>query len=227
MKDKILSINILTLGLSNEFLTVFSRISFSLGWKLSTASIYDAEKQKNFQIVLIAASFSDYAQIEFQIKLDFPNMIVIILFDYKEIAMVSSNSNLLYYILWDLSVLVISQLCVWINAVFAEKMKLFANKVQIGDGFFSLIDGVYNKNGYDMKLTEKQVLLLKMLLKHRGKTVSRSLIWESIWGKSKKVVTDRVIDTNIVALRKIFGDADRQFKCLETVFGQGYRLTFQ
>lgn len=227
MKHDDLEIQILVVGLSQILRTQFSTVLSHSRLKLHFSQSYHFSNHKGFPVILITSSLPKWETLAQEIKIEYPHIILVILFD--DCANISSDTSDcigLYYVLWNSSPLIICQLFIWIEALFLEKMQLSGTSVQIGDGMFSLVEGIYTKDGSSVILSEKQSLLLRILLKNRGNVVSRSLILKEIWEKDKKVVTDRVIDTNIVALRKILGDAHRDLKCLETVFGQGYRLTF-
>lgn len=72
-------------------------------------------------------------------------------------------------------------------------------------------------------LTTKENSILQLLYKNRGKVVSRETMMKEIWGDDS-FVTERVIDTNVVSIRKKIGDTGRKPKYIKTVFGVGYKL---
>jgi two-component system, OmpR family, alkaline phosphatase synthesis response regulator PhoP len=78
-------------------------------------------------------------------------------------------------------------------------------------------------NEGDIILGEKEVDIIKLLVKARGKTLSRSDILEDVWGMDVSP-TERTVDNFIMRLRKLFEpDPDRP-RHIVTVRGSGYRF---
>ncbi|MGW8440010.1 winged helix-turn-helix domain-containing protein [Paenibacillus sp. SEL1] len=75
------------------------------------------------------------------------------------------------------------------------------------------------KEGRPVELTPKEFDLLMMLVKHPGKTFSRSELLDLVWGYHFAGDT-RTVDTHIQRLRKKLDDT----KCITTVFGIGYKF---
>ena len=74
-----------------------------------------------------------------------------------------------------------------------------------------------------VRLTLMEVQLLRYLIKHEGKVVSRKSILEDVWGVHEDTDT-RAIDNFIVRLRKYLEDEPTQPRHLLTVRGVGYRF---
>jgi two-component system alkaline phosphatase synthesis response regulator PhoP len=74
-----------------------------------------------------------------------------------------------------------------------------------------------------VNLTLMEADLLRYLIKHEGKVVSRKAMLEDVWGLREDTDT-RAIDNFIVRLRKYIEDEPAQPKHLLTVRGVGYRL---
>lgn len=74
-----------------------------------------------------------------------------------------------------------------------------------------------------IRLTLMEAQLLRYLVKHEGKVVSRKAILEKVWGLNEDTDT-RAIDNFIVRLRKYLEDDPTQPKHLLTVRGVGYRF---
>jgi DNA-binding response OmpR family regulator len=72
-------------------------------------------------------------------------------------------------------------------------------------------------------LTLMEVDLLRYLINHEGKIVSRSAILEDVWGLREDTDT-RAIDNFIVRLRKYIEDEPSQPRHLLTVRGVGYKF---
>lgn len=95
--------------------------------------------------------------------------------------------------------------------------------IKIGDTLVFL-DKMMVKNGdREYALTPKEIGIIRLLYKNRGKVVPRELMMKEIWGDGV-YVTERVIDTNVVSIRKKIGDLGRKAKYIKTVFGVGYKM---
>ena len=68
-----------------------------------------------------------------------------------------------------------------------------------------------------------EVQLLRYLIKHEGKVVSRKAMLEDVWGVHEDTDT-RAIDNFIVRLRKYLEDEPSHPRHLLTVRGVGYRF---
>lgn len=74
-----------------------------------------------------------------------------------------------------------------------------------------------------VRLTLMEADLLRYLIKHQGRIVSRKQILEDVWGLHEDTDT-RAIDNFIVRLRKYLEEAPSQPRHLLTVRGVGYRF---
>jgi DNA-binding response OmpR family regulator len=74
-----------------------------------------------------------------------------------------------------------------------------------------------------IRLTLMEAQLLRYLVKHEGKVVSRKAILEQVWGLNEDTDT-RAIDNFIVRLRKYLEDDPTKPQYLLTVRGVGYRF---
>ena len=77
---------------------------------------------------------------------------------------------------------------------------------------------VKSEGGEEIKLTTKEILIIKLLYENRGRVVTRDVILDSVWG-NEYVGEDRLIDTHIKNIRKKLGN-----ELIVTVKGVGYRL---
>lgn len=73
--------------------------------------------------------------------------------------------------------------------------------------------------GKSVDLTPREFEILRELLVHRGRILTRQNLLQTLW-KYDFFGDERVIDTHIKNLRKKLGTAD----CIETVRGVGYRI---
>jgi DNA-binding response OmpR family regulator len=74
-----------------------------------------------------------------------------------------------------------------------------------------------------LALTAMEARLLRYLVQHRGRTVSRKAILEDVWGVHEDTDT-RAIDNFIVRLRRYIEDDPSEPRHLLTVRGIGYRF---
>lgn len=77
---------------------------------------------------------------------------------------------------------------------------------------------ITSENGEEIKLTTKEIQIIKLLYDNHGKVVTRNMILDSVWG-NEYVGEDRLIDTHIKNIRKKLGN-----EMIVTVKGVGYRL---
>ncbi len=78
------------------------------------------------------------------------------------------------------------------------------------------------RNGEVVKLTEKEVAVLKYLYKNRGRIVSKNELLQEVWGYAPDVTT-HTIETHIYRLRQKVEHEDAEAQLIVTVEG-GYRL---
>jgi DNA-binding response OmpR family regulator len=81
------------------------------------------------------------------------------------------------------------------------------------------------RGGETVRLTVREGALFELLLRRRGKVVSRSEIQARIWEDSFDLSTN-IIDVYINSLRKKIDAGDRE-KLIQTVRGVGYRVRAQ
>lgn len=72
-------------------------------------------------------------------------------------------------------------------------------------------------NNGKIDITPKEILLLKLLVEHKGLVLTRSQILDELWGDDYPII-DRTIDTYIKNLRKKL-----RLDCIVTVKGVGYK----
>ena len=77
--------------------------------------------------------------------------------------------------------------------------------------------------GKTIPLTLMEANLLRYLIRHQGKAVSRKAMLEDVWGVREDTDT-RAIDNFIVRLRRYIEENPGQPKHLLTVRGVGYRF---
>ncbi len=76
--------------------------------------------------------------------------------------------------------------------------------------------------GKPVKLSAKEMELLRFLVNHRGQVLSRDLLLEKVWNYDSDVST-RTVDTHILNLRRKLKDAPPN-RFIQTVHGVGYKF---
>jgi two-component system alkaline phosphatase synthesis response regulator PhoP len=79
-------------------------------------------------------------------------------------------------------------------------------------------------DGRTISLTEKECMLMKLLVERRNQVVSREEILERVWGY-RFSTSSRTIDNFIVRLRRYFEPDPKEPKWIHSVRGVGYRFT--
>ena len=80
-------------------------------------------------------------------------------------------------------------------------------------------------DGSEQILTQKEAMILKVLVERGGEVVWRDEILEAVW-EDEVLPTSRTIDNFIVRLRKRFEPDPEHPRFFHTVRGVGYRFTF-
>lgn len=73
-----------------------------------------------------------------------------------------------------------------------------------------------------VKLSAKEMELLRFLVKHRGQVLSREVLLDKVWNYDADVST-RTVDTHILNLRRKLGDRPPN-RFIQTVHGVGYKF---
>ena len=81
-------------------------------------------------------------------------------------------------------------------------------------------EGTVTVDGDPVNLRPKEAKILELLLREQGRTVSRDLLIERVWGTDFDG-DERMIDRHIASLRKALGTASQHIRA---VYGKGYRL---
>ena len=76
--------------------------------------------------------------------------------------------------------------------------------------------------GQPIDLTITEFLMLYSLIEKTGIVKTRDQLIDSAYG-TNVYIDDRTVDSHIKRLRKKFKDIDKDFSCIETLYGVGYR----
>ena len=83
--------------------------------------------------------------------------------------------------------------------------------------------GDVKREGSPVELTDLEFRLLRYLILHRGRTVSRKQLLRDVWELPSDVET-RTIDRHVNALRKVMDGEDEETWPIQSVYGIGYKL---
>lgn len=96
-------------------------------------------------------------------------------------------------------------------------------RFRVGGLEIDLVEGTVTRDGQPVSLTDMEFRLLRYLILHRGRTVTREQLLREVWQLPPTVQT-RTIDRHINALRKIMDGEDEESWPIQSVYGIGYRL---
>ncbi|WP_333859076.1 response regulator transcription factor [Clostridium sp.] len=82
------------------------------------------------------------------------------------------------------------------------------------------------KNGEKVELTLKEFELLQMLIKNKGRVMTRDFLLDKIWGY-EYVGETRTVDVHIRHIRQKIESCDKKPKYIETIRGIGYRFNWK
>ncbi len=105
------------------------------------------------------------------------------------------------------------------------KSSRFTESEDFPVGKASICEATYEAKleGESLRLTPKEMELLKFFFKNKGKVLSRDQILDAVWGV-KYFGTTRTLDQCVAQLRKKIGDTGKKPVYLLTVHGVGYQL---
>ena len=79
------------------------------------------------------------------------------------------------------------------------------------------------RNGQVLELTGKEIDILKLLIRHRGETVTRERLLNEVWGYESYPST-RTVDNHIMRLRQKLEADPANPTFILSVYGEGYRF---
>jgi DNA-binding response OmpR family regulator len=94
---------------------------------------------------------------------------------------------------------------------------------RFGDVLIDFGRAELTRGGRPVEVTPTELKLLEVFVRRRGRVLSRDQLLDAVWGQDMHV-TDRVVDTHIVNLRRKIEDAPADPKYLLSVRGLGYRF---
>jgi two-component system alkaline phosphatase synthesis response regulator PhoP len=95
---------------------------------------------------------------------------------------------------------------------------------RFGDNEVNFLTYEATSDGRTVRLTEKECMLMKLLVERQNQVVSREEILERVWGY-RFSTSSRTIDNFIVRLRRYFEPDPKSPRYIHSVRGVGYRFT--
>ena len=81
---------------------------------------------------------------------------------------------------------------------------------------------VLREAGRDVELRRRVFDVLRYLVAHRNRLVSKEELLENVW--PDEVIQEAVVAQNIAILRRVLGDTRKAAGMIQTVHGRGYRF---
>ncbi len=97
-------------------------------------------------------------------------------------------------------------------------------RVTFGSHDLDLARMTLMRDGKPIELSTREFVLLKVLIQHAGRPLSRAQIIDLAMGRDAEV-TDRAVDVQVVRLRKIIEEDPANPVWIRTVWGHGYVFT--
>ena len=97
-------------------------------------------------------------------------------------------------------------------------MRPVVHSIAIGDLSIDLEERKVFRRAQEVAVTKREFEILRMLMQHPGKLVTRSAISHAVWGRSATSAKN-LLDVHMSTLRKKLGDG-----YIETVRGEGFRF---
>ena len=110
-----------------------------------------------------------------------------------------------------------------INAVLRRTAEDSAGVYRFGDCEVDFDRGEVRRGGAPVEITALEFRLLSTFVRRRGRVLSRQQIIDAVWGEDT-AITDRVIDTHVLNLRKRIEPEPGKPQFLTSVRGMGYRF---
>jgi DNA-binding response OmpR family regulator len=94
---------------------------------------------------------------------------------------------------------------------------------RFGDCEVDFDRGEVRRGGVPINLSALEFRILAAFVRHRGRVLSRDQLIDAAWGP-QTIVTDRVVDTHILNLRKKIEPVPSNPRYIRSVRGMGYRF---
>ncbi|WP_299734026.1 winged helix-turn-helix domain-containing protein [uncultured Tateyamaria sp.] len=98
-----------------------------------------------------------------------------------------------------------------------------AERISCGGVSFHMADDRFSVNGQSIYLPYKKHKLLELLFLKRGRTVTKEMVFNHLYGWEEPPEA-KIVDVFICQIRRALREAGLKEECIQTVWGQGYRV---
>lgn len=120
----------------------------------------------------------------------------------------------------------VRELVARVKAMFRRTtMKSQDNNIKFGNTVIDFQKHEVYKDGKRIELTLKEFELLEILIKNKGKVITRDFLLDKIWGY-EYVGETRTVDVHVRHLRQKIEDDDKNPVYIQTIRGIGYKFNF-
>lgn len=109
-----------------------------------------------------------------------------------------------------------------LRALLRRRANAPQNILRVGDLEFDSVRRRVRRDGHELSLSPKETILLELLLRNAGQTVTRNMIAEGVWGSGYNDFTN-LIEVFVNRLRQKLGDHSGE-PLIVTVRGVGYMI---
>ncbi|WP_415400755.1 winged helix-turn-helix domain-containing protein [Tateyamaria sp. SN3-11] len=95
--------------------------------------------------------------------------------------------------------------------------------ISCGGVVFNTSTGTFSVNGGDIYLPHKKHQFLELLFLKRGRTVSKEMVFNHLYGWDEPP-EPKIVDVYVCQIRRMLREAGLKQDCIQTVWGQGYRV---
>jgi DNA-binding response OmpR family regulator len=110
-----------------------------------------------------------------------------------------------------------------IHAVLRRVSEESGGTHRFGDCAVDFDRGEVRRGGAPIDVSALEFRLLAAFIRNRGRVLSREQLIDAVWGRNT-FVTDRVIDTHVLNLRKKIEPAPAKPRYIHSIRGMGYRF---
>ncbi|KAF1042866.1 MAG: Transcriptional activator protein CopR [Herbaspirillum frisingense] len=110
-----------------------------------------------------------------------------------------------------------------VQALLRRPRRMAVTTLQFADLDIDLMSHEVKRAGARLDLTQKEYAVLVLLVRNAGKVVSRQQLAEHVW-HADLIAIDNLMDVHVKNLRRKI-DTDGRSPLIETVRGQGFRIT--
>ena len=98
-----------------------------------------------------------------------------------------------------------------------------SESIECGGVTFHISEDRFSVNGRDIRLPLKKHQLLELLFLKRGRTVTKDMGFNHLYGWDEPPEA-KIVDVFVCQIRRILREAGLNQDCIQTVWGQGYRI---